>query len=56
MIISRTSLRISFMGGGFLVFYALPERHPAIISALSELSPTPFRFEPQGGEIIYVEN
>ena len=42
-------------GGGFLLLYAHPERHPAIISALASLSPTPFRFEPQGSKIIYVE-
>ena len=42
-------------GGGFLLLYAHPERHPAIISRLSSLSPTPFRFEPQGSKIIYVE-
>jgi D-glycero-alpha-D-manno-heptose-7-phosphate kinase len=42
-------------GGGFLLLYAHPDRHPAIVSALAELSPTPFRFEPQGSKIIYVE-
>jgi D-glycero-alpha-D-manno-heptose-7-phosphate kinase len=42
-------------GGGFLLLYAHPEYHPAIISALTELVRVPFRFEPQGSKIIYVE-
>ena len=42
-------------GGGFLLLYAPPERHPAIERALPELRPVPFRFEPQGSKIIYVE-
>jgi D-glycero-alpha-D-manno-heptose-7-phosphate kinase len=42
-------------GGGFLLLYAHPEHHPAIISALAELSLVTFRFEPQGSKIIYVE-
>lgn len=42
-------------GGGFLLFYAPPEKHEYIIRALPELRPTPFRFEPQGSKIIYVE-
>ena len=42
-------------GGGFLLLYAHPERHPAVISGLAELTPVPFRFEPQGSKIIYVE-
>jgi D-glycero-alpha-D-manno-heptose-7-phosphate kinase len=42
-------------GGGFLLFYAHPEHHPAIVAALAELTATPFRFEPQGSKIIYVE-
>jgi D-glycero-alpha-D-manno-heptose-7-phosphate kinase len=42
-------------GGGFLLFYAHPELHPAIISSLAELTPVPFHFEPQGSKIIYVE-
>ncbi|MEN6457554.1 MAG: GHMP kinase [Thermoguttaceae bacterium] len=42
-------------GGGFLLLDAPPERHPAIVSALAELRPTPLRFEPQGSKIIYVE-
>jgi D-glycero-alpha-D-manno-heptose-7-phosphate kinase len=42
-------------GGGFLLFYAHPELHPALVSNLAELTPVPFRFEPQGSKIIYVE-
>ena len=43
-------------GGGFLLLYAPPERHRQIVDALPELRPTPFRFEPQGSKIIYVED
>lgn len=42
-------------GGGFLLLYAPPERHPAILRALPELHPLAFRFESQGSKIIYVE-
>lgn len=42
-------------GGGFLLLYAPPERHAAILSALPELRPLAFRFESQGSKIIYVE-
>lgn len=42
-------------GGGFLLLYAPPERHPEIIEALPELRPIPFHFEPQGSKIIFVE-
>jgi D-glycero-alpha-D-manno-heptose-7-phosphate kinase len=42
-------------GGGFLLLYAHREHHSAIISGLAELMPVPFRFEPQGSKIIYVE-
>lgn len=42
-------------GGGFLLAYAPPERHADIIAALPELEPMPFRFEPQGSKIIFVE-
>ena len=42
-------------GGGFLLLYAPPERHAAIRAALPDLRPIPFRFEPQGSKIIYVE-
>lgn len=39
--------------GGFLMFYAPPERHEAIARAL-KLRRTDFRFEPQGSRIIFV--
>jgi D-glycero-alpha-D-manno-heptose-7-phosphate kinase len=43
-------------GGGFLLLYAPPEKHEDIMKALPELRPFPFRFEPQGSKIIYVED
>jgi D-glycero-alpha-D-manno-heptose-7-phosphate kinase len=42
-------------GGGFLLLYAHEDRHAAILSALGELRHIPFRFEPQGSKIIYIE-
>jgi D-glycero-alpha-D-manno-heptose-7-phosphate kinase len=42
-------------GGGFLLLYAEPEKHVHIMQSLPELRHTPFRFEPQGSKIIYVE-
>jgi D-glycero-alpha-D-manno-heptose-7-phosphate kinase len=42
-------------GGGFLLLYAPAERHGEIVRYLPELQPVPFRFEPQGSKIIYVE-
>ena len=42
-------------GGGFLLLYAPPNQHGEILQALPELRPVPFRFEPQGSKIIYVE-
>jgi len=42
-------------GGGFLLLFASPERHDAIRRALPGLRAVPFRFEPQGSRIIYVE-
>jgi D-glycero-alpha-D-manno-heptose-7-phosphate kinase len=42
-------------GGGFLLLYAHPENHAAIRASLPELEPMPFRFEPQGSKIIFVE-
>lgn len=42
-------------GGGFLLLYALRERHGEIIAALPELRHIPFCFEPQGSKIIFVE-
>jgi D-glycero-alpha-D-manno-heptose-7-phosphate kinase len=42
-------------GGGFLLFYAPPERHAEITLALPELRPVPFRFSSQGSKLIYIE-
>ncbi|MCU0783290.1 MAG: GHMP kinase [Verrucomicrobia bacterium] len=42
--------------GGFMIFYAPPERHETITAALSELRPIPFCFEPQGSKIIFVHD
>jgi D-glycero-alpha-D-manno-heptose-7-phosphate kinase len=41
-------------GGGFLLFYAPPEKHDAIASALSDLRRIPFSMEPRGSRIIFV--
>jgi D-glycero-alpha-D-manno-heptose-7-phosphate kinase len=41
-------------GGGFLLFYAPPEKHDAITSALSDLRCIPFSMEPRGSRIIFV--
>jgi D-glycero-alpha-D-manno-heptose-7-phosphate kinase len=38
--------------GGFLAFYAPPERHPEIRRALSRMRPVEFRFERQGSRIM----
>ena len=43
-------------GGGFLLLYANPEHHDGILKALPGLQVVPFRFEPQGSKIIYVED
>lgn len=42
-------------GGGFLLVYAPEEQHLAIEDALTDLRKTPFRLEPQGSKIIFVE-
>jgi D-glycero-alpha-D-manno-heptose-7-phosphate kinase len=42
--------------GGFLVFYAPPDRHEAIARALPKLRRMDFRFEPQGSRIIFVHH
>jgi D-glycero-alpha-D-manno-heptose-7-phosphate kinase len=41
-------------GGGFLLFYAPPEKHSAIVGALSELRHIAFSSEPRGSRIIFV--
>jgi D-glycero-alpha-D-manno-heptose-7-phosphate kinase len=40
--------------GGFLMFYAPPERHEEIAASLDPLRPIRLRFEPQGSRIIFV--
>ena len=40
--------------GGFLMFYAPPERHDAIARALGKLRRMKFAFEPSGSRIIFV--
>lgn len=42
--------------GGFLMFFAPPERHEAITHALGNLRRADFRFEPQGSKIIFVHH
>jgi D-glycero-alpha-D-manno-heptose-7-phosphate kinase len=42
-------------GGGFLLLFAAPRDHRAIIEKIPELRAVPFRFEPHGSRIIYVE-
>lgn len=43
-------------GGGFLLFYAPAEKHPAIEKALSGLRRIPFSFDPRGSRIILYQN
>jgi D-glycero-alpha-D-manno-heptose-7-phosphate kinase len=42
-------------GGGFLLLFAHPESFQDIMHALPDLKPVPFKFEPQGSKIIYIE-
>jgi D-glycero-alpha-D-manno-heptose-7-phosphate kinase len=42
--------------GGFLMFYAPPDKHDAIANALKGLRRIPMRFEPQGSRIIFVHD
>jgi D-glycero-alpha-D-manno-heptose-7-phosphate kinase len=42
--------------GGFLMFYAPPERHEAIAHALGRLRRMNFAFEPSGSRIIFVHH
>lgn len=41
-------------GGGFLLFYAPPEKHDSIAVSLSELRRLTFSLEPRGSRIIFV--
>jgi len=42
-------------GGGFLIFYASPDRHGAIEEALADLRRVTFKFEKQGSRIIFFQ-
>jgi D-glycero-alpha-D-manno-heptose-7-phosphate kinase len=42
-------------GGGFLLFFAPPERHARVMAALDGLLHVPFRFETFGSQIIFYE-
>ena len=42
-------------GGGFLLLCVPVERRDDVQRALAELRPTPFRFEPQGSKIVFME-
>ena len=42
-------------GRGFLLLYARPAAQADILRALPELRPFAFKFEPQGSQIIHVE-
>jgi D-glycero-alpha-D-manno-heptose-7-phosphate kinase len=42
--------------GGFLMFFAAPERHDEIARELGTLRRVDFRFEPQGSKIIFVHD
>ena len=41
--------------GGFIMFYAPPELHPAITLALSALEPVKFRFDQNGAQIVFYQ-
>ncbi len=41
--------------GGFIMFYAPPERHPDIIKVLSSLQPVRFRFDRTGTQIVFYQ-
>ncbi len=42
-------------GGGFMIFFASPERHQAIIEALNHLLLVPIEFEQGGSQIIFYD-
>jgi D-glycero-alpha-D-manno-heptose-7-phosphate kinase len=42
-------------GGGFMLLFAEPDRHPAIRQALGEFLDIPFRFETKGTHILFHE-
>jgi len=42
-------------GGGFVLFYCEPHRQEALRQELRDLTEVPFRFEPQGSKVVYVD-
>jgi D-glycero-alpha-D-manno-heptose-7-phosphate kinase len=42
-------------GGGFMLFFAAPERQPGILAALKGLVHVPFAFETGGAQLIYYD-
>ncbi len=43
-------------GGGFMLLFALPDRHEAIIEELADLIHVPFNFEFSGSQIIFLDH
>ncbi|KQY82815.1 GHMP kinase [Pelomonas sp. Root1444] len=41
--------------GGFIMFYAPPERHVTITAALADLQPVKFRFDRTGAQIVFYQ-
>lgn len=41
--------------GGFMMFFAPPERHQHVVDALSDLSPVKFRFDRNGAQIVFYQ-
>jgi D-glycero-alpha-D-manno-heptose-7-phosphate kinase len=42
-------------GGGFLLFFVPPEKRMLVKKAIPELQEEPFKFEPFGSRILYME-
>jgi len=40
-------------GGGFILFFAPPERHPALRAAFHDCEPVPVRFDAPGSQVIF---
>lgn len=53
MIITQTPFRMSFFGGGFLLFYVPLEKQDDVMNALKDQMYVPFKFENDGTKIIY---
>jgi len=43
-------------GGGFMIFYAAPEKRQSVLNALSDLLLVPFKIDYQGTELMYSQN